>query len=131
MTTASPRSARLDAEIPDDERHLEFAARHFADPAVFPRDQVDGNAVVEVGWSITPHRRRQGFAAEAARASISWGFEACGLDEIVSFTTPHNHASRAVMAAVGMSFVDEFDRAGLPHVLYRVKKPERTYETAT
>ena len=90
------------------------------------RDRVNGDHVVEVGWSITPRRQRQGFAAEAARASISWGFEVCDLDEIVSFSMPHNHASRAVMAAAGMSLIGEFDRAGLPHVLYRVVKPEQT-----
>ena len=173
--TAAPRSARLDAEVAYVERHLDFAAKHFADAEVFPwhwppqrdngggprtreqvveiltaqarqaeavryclwwwrdrasgelvgmaglnRDQVDGEPVVEVGWSITPQRRRQGLAGEAARASISWGFEVCELEQIVSFTMPHNHASRAVMEAVGMSFAGEIERAGLPHVLYSV-----------
>ena len=186
MTAASPRSARLDAEIPDVERHLDFAARHFADASVFPwhwppqreggsgprtreqvgeilaaqasqaeavgfclwwwrerasgelvgmtglnRDRVEDDDVVEVGWSITPRRQRQGFAAEAARASISWGFEVCELDEIVSFSMPQNDASRAVMAAAGMSLVGKFDRAGLPHLLYRIVTHEQTYEAAT
>lgn len=90
------------------------------------RARVEGDPVVEVGWSITPLRRRQGFAREAAQASITWGFEVCGLEQVVSFTMPHNRASRAVMEAVGMSFVREFDRNGLRHVLYRVARAEWT-----
>jgi RimJ/RimL family protein N-acetyltransferase len=86
------------------------------------RDQVDGKDVVEVGWSITPARWGQGYAPEAARAAVEWGF-ARGLQRIVSFTRVDNERSRRVMEKLGMSYVGEFERAGLPHVLYESHRP--------
>ena len=78
--------------------------------------------MVEVGWSIHPDRRGEGFATEAASASVQWGLEVCGLDEIVSFTTPRNAASRRVMEKIGMKHIRDIERAGLPHVLYAVRR---------
>ena len=56
--------------------------------------EVEGEPVVEVGWSIAPPRWGEGLATEAARASLAWGFDVCGLDRIVAFTMPDNRASR-------------------------------------
>ena len=81
------------------------------------RDQVEGQDVVEVGWSVTPTRWGEGFAPEAAEASLDWGFER-GLSRIVSFTKVDNDRSRRVMEKVGMQYVRDFERADLPHVLY-------------
>ncbi len=85
------------------------------------RDEVDGEPVVEVGWSITPPRWGEGLAPEAARAAVAWGFERCGLERVVSFTLPENRRSQRVMEKLGMSYVCEFERAGLPHLLYELR----------
>jgi RimJ/RimL family protein N-acetyltransferase len=87
------------------------------------RDAVEGEPVVEVGWSIHPDRQGEGFATEAAKASVDWGFQVCGLEQIVSFTTPHNTASRRVMEKIGMTHARDIDRAGLPHLLYVIGRP--------
>jgi RimJ/RimL family protein N-acetyltransferase len=84
------------------------------------RTEVEGEPAVEVGWSISPERWRQGLATEAAKVSIDWGFERAGLDEIVSFALIGNEASQAVMRKAGMVYVRRFERRGLPHVLYRI-----------
>jgi RimJ/RimL family protein N-acetyltransferase len=171
-------SERLEAEVPDRARHLEFLTAQLADPAVlpwhFPGDvdgkprsraqlegmfdiwerlqrergfawwpwrerssgeligliglnaaEIDGEPVVEVGWSVRPARWGEGFAVEAARASLDWGFGRCGLDEIVSFTMVTNERSRRVMEKLGLEFVRDFERAGLPHVLYRARWPRQ------
>jgi RimJ/RimL family protein N-acetyltransferase len=173
----APRSARLDAEVPERERHLDFVAVQLADPEVLPwhfpegerRDggprsraqldemfdtwerqqrergfswwpwrerssaelvgliglnaaEIEGEPVVEVGWSVRPARWGAGFAVEAARASLDWGFDRCGLDEIVSFTMVENERSRRVMEKLGLEYVRDFDRIGLPHVLYRARR---------
>jgi RimJ/RimL family protein N-acetyltransferase len=81
------------------------------------RDQVEGEDVVEVGWSITPSRWGQGFAPEAAQACLDWGF-ARGLNRIVSFTKVDNDRSLRVMEKLEMTYVRDFERADLPHVLY-------------
>lgn len=45
---------------------------------------------VEVGWRLARTFWGRGYATEAARAAVAYGFEELGLDEIVSFTTGAN-----------------------------------------
>jgi ribosomal-protein-alanine N-acetyltransferase len=85
------------------------------------RDEVEGEPIVEVGWSITPSRWGEGFAPEAARAAVDWGFERAGLERIVAFTLLDNLRSQRVMEKLGMVYVREFGRAGLPHALYELR----------
>lgn len=84
---------------------------------------------VEVGWRLARSAWGKGYAAEAARAAIAFGFEEAGLVEIVSFTTATSMRSRAVMERIGMTHNpdDDFDHPDLPtghslrrHVLYRI-----------
>lgn len=86
---------------------------------------------VEIGWRLAPDFWGLGFANEAARAAVAYGFEMAALDEIVSFTVPANTRSQAVMQRLGMtrSPADDFDHplvpAGHPlrrHLLYRLSK---------
>ncbi len=83
---------------------------------------------VEVGWRLARSAWGEGYATEAGRAALAFGFEQAGLDEIVAFTTTGNQRSRAVMERLGMSHdsADDFDHPRIPagnpqrrHVLYR------------
>ena len=85
---------------------------------------------VEIGWRIASGLWGKGIATEAARAVCADGFGRLGLEEIVSFTVPHNAASRRVMEKLGMTYNprDDFDHPNLPaghalrrHVLYRLR----------
>ena len=87
--------------------------------------------VVEVGWRLARDAWGQGYATEAARAALRFGFETHGLREIVSFTVPANVRSRRVMEQIGMTHdpADDFDHPRLPpghglrrHVLYRLSR---------
>jgi RimJ/RimL family protein N-acetyltransferase len=84
---------------------------------------------VEVGWRLMRSAWGRGYATEAARATLAFGFEVASLTEIVSFTSVANLRSRAVMERIGMSHdpADDFDHPGLAeghplrrHVLYRM-----------
>jgi RimJ/RimL family protein N-acetyltransferase len=84
---------------------------------------------VEVGWRLARAAWGEGYASEAASASLAFGFEEIGLAQIVSFTSAVNMRSRAVMERVGMTRnpTDDFEHPGLPdghplrpHVLYRI-----------
>jgi ribosomal-protein-alanine N-acetyltransferase len=84
---------------------------------------------VEVGWRLAPDAWGHGYATEAAREAVRFGFEDVGLEQIVSFTVPANVRSRAVMERLGMTHdpTDDFDHPRLPegdplrrHVLYRL-----------
>jgi len=94
-----------------------------------PEFEADFMPAVEVGWRLGHSAWGNGYATEAARAAVSFGFEEVGLAEIVSFTTVANRRSRAVMERLGMSHdpADDFDHPNLPpghpqrpHVLYRL-----------
>lgn len=84
---------------------------------------------VEVGWRLARAHWGRGYATEAARAAVAYGFGELGLEEIVSFTTQANEPSRRVMERIGMTHdpADDFDHPLLPdwpqrrHVLYRLR----------
>lgn len=87
---------------------------------------------VEIGWRLAADHWGQGYATEAAREALDFGFQRLGLAEIVSFTVPANRRSRAVMERLGMTYsrADDFDHPLLPeghplrrHVLYRIASP--------
>jgi RimJ/RimL family protein N-acetyltransferase len=87
------------------------------------RTVLDGAAVVEAGWCLVPGRWGQGYATELGRAGLRLGFDGAGLEEIVAFTLPDNHASQAVMRRLGMTYLRRAVHAGLPHVVYGVRRP--------
>jgi ribosomal-protein-alanine N-acetyltransferase len=86
------------------------------------RDQVEDEPIVEIGWSTTPSRQGEGFASEAGRAALDWGFGRAELERIVSFALLDNVRSRRVMERLGMTYVRDFMRAGLPHALYELRR---------
>jgi len=84
---------------------------------------------VEIGWRIRHEFQNRGYATEAARAVLCFGFEKLKLDQIVSFTVPVNQSSWTLMERLGMTRnpVDDFDHPKLPkdhplcrHILYRL-----------
>jgi RimJ/RimL family protein N-acetyltransferase len=85
---------------------------------------------VEVEWRLHPDAWGHGYATEAAAASLRYGFEEAGLEEIVAFTTTLNTRSQAVMERIGMvrdpggDFDHPLVAEGSPlrrHVLYGVR----------
>ena len=88
---------------------------------------------VEVGWRLGRLAWGHGYATEAAREALRFGFHEARLDEIVSFTSLGNIASVRVMERVGMHRdpADDFDYPNIPigdplrrHVLYRLTREE-------
>ncbi|MEV4168993.1 GNAT family N-acetyltransferase [Nonomuraea sp. NPDC049709] len=87
---------------------------------------------VEIGWRLTRSAWGQGYATEAARRALGYGFEEAGLDEIISMTAVGNTRSRAVMERLGMTHdaAEDFDHPWVArdspirrHVVYRLKRP--------
>lgn len=88
---------------------------------------------VEVGWRLVKEAWGNGFATEAALASLAHGFGSAGLDEIVSFTATTNLPSQRVMQRIGMTHdqAEDFDHPRLEsghrlerHVLYRITRAQ-------
>ncbi|MDQ1512402.1 MAG: hypothetical protein QOC59_244 [Microbacteriaceae bacterium] len=95
-----------------------------------PRFAAHFTPAVEVGWRLARSAWGHGYATEAARAAVAFGFTELGLEQIVSFTVPANVRSRAVMERLGMTHdeSDDFDHPALAedsplrrHVLYRLR----------
>lgn len=91
---------------------------------------------VEIGWRLDPKFWGKGYATEAAHASLKYGFDEVGLDEIVALTTHNNKPSMAVMERIGMTREksDDFNHPGLdvshplqPHVLYRLRRENYSF----
>lgn len=87
---------------------------------------------VEVGWRFRLQFWGRGYATEAARLALDYGFNTLQLPEIVSFTAMGNQRSRRVMERIGMQrdFAGDLAHPRIPeghplrsHVLYRLKRP--------
>jgi RimJ/RimL family protein N-acetyltransferase len=85
----------------------------------------------EVGWRFVRSAWGRGYATEAGRAALRFGFEIRELDEILSWTSLLNRRSIAVMERLGMTHdpADDFDHPLIPvghalrrHVLYRLDR---------
>ncbi|WP_249137680.1 GNAT family N-acetyltransferase [Bradyrhizobium tropiciagri] len=71
---------------------------------------------VEVGWRLARQFWGQGFAVEAARAALQFGFEEVRLAEVVAHASIRNARSRRLMAKLGMRHdsAEDFDHPRIP-----------------
>ncbi|MEO9200713.1 MAG: GNAT family N-acetyltransferase [Antricoccus sp.] len=76
-----------------------------------PRFEAHFTPTVEIGWRLRRSAWANGYASEAARAALRFGFEELKRGEIVSFTPSENLRSQAVMRRLGMAHdpADDFD----------------------
>jgi [ribosomal protein S5]-alanine N-acetyltransferase len=89
------------------------------------RVELAGREETEVRYAVVADRWGQGLASEMAAASVEVAFDRLGLQELVAFTLTTNQASRRVMRNAGFAYERDFERAGRPHVLYRLPAPAR------
>jgi RimJ/RimL family protein N-acetyltransferase len=101
---------------------------------LWPAEYVEAG-MVEVGWRLAREHWGHGYATEAAREALRFGFAEVGLPEIVSFTVPQNERSLRVMERIGLvrDPAGDFDHplvdpVAYPqlvrHVLYRLSRDE-------
>ena len=87
---------------------------------------------VEIAWRLSKEHWGQGYATEAARASLNFAFTELGLDEVVSFTAVINKRSQLIMQRIGMTDTqDNFYHPALKsthplaeHVLYKISRQQ-------
>jgi len=88
--------------------------------------------MVEIGWRLGSDHWGQGYAREAAQASLDWAWANIDAREIVAITVQANSASWGLMERIGMKrdVGGEFDHPlvaeGSPlrrHILYRIARP--------
>lgn len=81
-------------EVPDMEPFIGYVG-------LWPAEYVEPG-MVEVGWRLASRSWGNGYATEAAREALRFGFDEVSLDEIVSFTVPQNLRSIRVMERIGL-----------------------------
>jgi ribosomal-protein-alanine N-acetyltransferase len=62
---------------------------------------------VEIGYSIVPASRRQGYASEGVQALIAWAFAQPQVQRIIARCAPDNIASRRILEKAGLRQVGE------------------------
>ena len=87
---------------------------------------VDGVEEIELGWSVTPRRAREGIASEAARA---WRDRCLGpleMDHVISLIRQENVPSRGVAERIGMKVWKETIHGSVrwPHLVYRIRSED-------
>ncbi|WP_404370318.1 GNAT family N-acetyltransferase [Sphingomonas sp. MMS24-J45] len=93
-------------------------------------DFLDGE--IEIGWRLRSDAWGQGFAREAAEASLAWGWASLDTPRITAITVSDNRASWGLMERLGMTRDpdEDFDHPNVPdgsllkrHILYRMDRP--------
>lgn len=64
----------------------------------------DSHPDVEIGFALLARFRRQGYAMEAARATLALATGAFGLERIVALAAPGNSGSIRILEALGLRF---------------------------
>jgi RimJ/RimL family protein N-acetyltransferase len=81
---------------------------------------LEGGPEVEVGYRFLKAHWGNGYATEAAAASIAYGFDELGIERIVAVALPDNAASRRVLEKSGLREIGLTHVYGLEHVKYEI-----------
>ncbi len=78
---------------------------------------------VDLGYALLPGQAGQGYALEAARATLDHAFTDLGLPCVLGVTRPDNLRSRRVLETLGMRLVDEPTPGYEDRCVYRKGRP--------
>ena len=79
---------------------------------------------VDLGFRLCRSHWGKGFATEAARGSLLYGFEAYDLENIVARAMKENLASHRVLHKLGMRFQKTFEAEAMIWVQYEITQEE-------
>jgi [ribosomal protein S5]-alanine N-acetyltransferase len=81
---------------------------------------IAGRDCVELLYAVRFEAWGRGYATEMATLAVAEA-RRLGFSELVGVTSMSNHASRRVLEKAGIRFEQVFERAGLPHLLGRMR----------
>lgn len=86
---------------------------------------------VEIGWRFSSSCWSQGLATEAAERVLQFAFENLSLQQVVAFTSVHNHRSERLMQRLNMTRQRTFKHPHIPaehplaeHLLYALQQSD-------
>lgn len=77
---------------------------------------------LELGWTIARRLWGKGYATEAARLALDWGFETLKTDEIISAIHPDNAASIRVAERLGETYTHDAPLNGHSFRIYTMTR---------
>jgi len=77
---------------------------------------------LDVGYRLIKKYWGQGFATEAARASLAYAFNEMQAPAVYAITDTNNAASHHVLLKVGLSFIETFEYHGFTHNWYKIDR---------
>ena len=83
---------------------------------------VEGNYRTELGYLLKSEYFGKGFATEAGRTCLEYGFRKLGADVIISLIRPENTPSRAVAKRLGLEVEKEIEWKGHPSLVHSITK---------
>ena len=66
----------------------------------------------EIGWGLTKSAEGQGYAIEAARASMDYIFDTLGWPRVIHYIDPENAASRKLAEKLGSKYLKTVETVG-------------------
>jgi [ribosomal protein S5]-alanine N-acetyltransferase len=87
--------------------------------------EVDGASEVELGYRLCLKHWGSGYAEEAARGVLRYGFDEIAMEKIIAFVLPQNRASVRILEKLGFEYQREFSHAGIPHRLYQMVRSQQ------
>jgi RimJ/RimL family protein N-acetyltransferase len=78
---------------------------------------------VEVGWMLRAAYLGRGYATEAGKACLDWGFAHLDVDHITAMIRPENTGSIAVAERLGMSLLREDVLHDAPTLVFAIWRP--------
>ena len=81
---------------------------------------------IELGWLIRRDRWRNGFATEAALASLGWAWDHVETDHIISLIQPDNVASIRVAEKIGERLEGDYEMNGTTMCVYGIHRDARS-----
>jgi ribosomal-protein-alanine N-acetyltransferase len=82
---------------------------------------VEGRRELEIGYHVIERERGRGYATEAARACLNFGFTRTSCESICSIVRPSNTASCALAARIHTAR-REFTKTGRPALLFHTTR---------
>ncbi|MDX9856742.1 MAG: GNAT family N-acetyltransferase [candidate division Zixibacteria bacterium] len=87
-------------------------------------DEIEGRTIVGIGFDFNRSYWGRGYATEAARAVLEYGFSRLGFDSIFGWIDPQNKPSQRVAKRIGMSLERYVMRGPKKYALYGIKRKD-------
>jgi [ribosomal protein S5]-alanine N-acetyltransferase len=85
----------------------------------------EGLPDADIGYALLPQHERQGYAREAALATLAFAFDSARLQSVLAVTHPDNAASSRLLESIGLRFerTVQLPKIDGPSSLYAITKP--------